>query len=228
MPRIDIRGVIVPDSHVWIYEWFGMDATSPKSVRQVLLEANGTDVEVVINSNGGDVMAGTEIYTILREYSGRVMIKIQSFAASAAAVIAMAGESEMSPVAQLMIHNVSSSAEGDNRDMEHMAEVLTNANKALASAFVEKTGKSEAEILELMAKETWFTAQQAVQEGFVDRVMFAESQVVTKNVQLAASHSNGLLPSSVIEYAMKYFNKHPAQAKAQAEYDFLIMEGKNK
>lgn len=225
MPRVDIRGVIVPDGDLWIYEWFGMDATAPKVVRQVLHEAKGADVEVVINSNGGDVMAGTEIYTVLREYAGRVLVKIQSFAASAAAVIAMAGESEMSPVAQLMIHNVSSYAEGDNQDMTHMAEVLSNANKALASAFVAKTGKSEADILDLMAKETWFTAEQAVKEGFVDRVMFTDTQTAKQPIQLAASHGSGLLPNTVIEYAKKHF-KQTAEARAKAEYDFLLLEGK--
>ena len=225
MPRIDIRGTIVPDNDLWIYEWFGIDATAPKLVRKALTDAKGGDVEVLINSGGGDVMAGTEIYTMLREYTGKVLIKIQSFAASAAAVISMAGESEMSPVAQLMIHNVSSYAAGDNRDMEHMAQVLENANKSLAAAFTAKTGKSEAEVLELMAKETWFTAEQAVKEGFVDRVMFAENSAATQPVKLAASYSN-LLPANVIEYARQHFNA--AGARAQAEYQYMIMEGKVK
>lgn len=228
MRQIDIRGVIVPDDDLWIYKWFGMDAVAPKIVRKALQEANGEPVEVLINSNGGDVFAGSEIFTILREYTGKVYIKIQSFAASAAAVIAMAGESEMSPVAQLMIHNVSSYASGDNRDMEHMAEVLGNANRAIAAAFVAKTGKSEAVILDLMARETWFTAEQAVKEGFVDRVMFDNSQTPGSPVQLAASHGTGLLPANVIEYAKKHFNKQTAEAKAKAEYEFLLLEGKIK
>ena len=225
MPRIDIRGTIVPDDDLWIYEWFGMEATAPKAVRKALADAKGGNVEVLINSGGGDVMAGTEIYTMLREYTGKVTIKIQSFAASAAAVISMAGESEMSPVAQLMIHNVSSYAAGDNRDMEHMAQVLENANRALASAFTAKTGKSEAEVLDLMAKETWFTAEQAVKEGFVDRVMFAENAAAPQPVKLAASFNN-LLPANVIEYARQHFNT--AGARAQAEYQYMIMEGKVK
>lgn len=229
MPRIDIRGVIVPDDDLWIYDWFGMDATAPKSIRQVLAEAKGETVEVVINSGGGDVMAGTEIYTALREYQGKVRIRIQSFAASAAAVIAMAGESEMSPVAQLMIHNVSSYAEGDNRDMEHMSQVLANANKALAAAFTAKSGKTEEEVLALMDRETWFTAEQAVQEGFVDRVMFTEDAQNNSPVKLAANHGSGLLPQNVIEYARAHFNNRTAPAQqAQAEYNYLLLKGETK
>lgn len=225
---IDIRGVIVPDDDKWIYDWFDITATCPKMVRDALKEANGEDMEVLLNSCGGDVWSGQEIYTILRAYSGKILIKIQSLAASATAVIAMAGESEISPVAQIMIHNVSSRARGDHRDMEHASEVLRNSDQALATAFVLKTGKSESEILNMMAKETWLTAEQAVKEGFVDRVMFQNSQALGKPMQLAASFDNGLLPINVIDYARKHFNKQTAEAKAEAQYEFLLLEGKIK
>ena len=228
MKQIDIRGVIVPDDDLWIYKWFDITATCPKMVRDALRDANGEDLEVLLNSNGGDVWSGQEIYTILRAYSGKIMIKIQSLAASATAVIAMAGESEISPVAQIMIHNVSSQASGDHRDMEHSSEVLRNSDQALATAFVLKTGKSESEILDMMAKETWLTAEQAVKEGFVDRIMFENSQTLGKPVQLAASYGNGLLPVNVIDYARKHFNNQTAKAKANAEYEFLLLEGKIK
>ena len=231
MPKIiDIRGVIVPDDDKWIYDWFEITATCPKMVREAMADANGEELEVIINSGGGNVWSGQEIYTILRSYTGRVLIKIQSMAASAAAVIAMAGESEISPVAQLMIHNVQGGARGDHNDMSHVAGVLENADSALAKAFVDKTGKPESEILALMEKETWFNAEQAVKEGFVDRVMFQNSQTLGKPVQLAASIGSGLLPVNVIDYARKHFNNPTAQAqeKARAEYEFLRLRGEVK
>lgn len=221
---IDIRGVIVPDDDYWIYEWFAITATCPRMVRDALKDANGDEVEVLLNSGGGDVQSGQEIYTILRGYSGKVLIKIQSMAASATAVIAMAGESEISPVAQIMIHNVSGGARGDHRVMEHTAEVLVNANKALAAAFILKTGKSEAAILAMMEKETWLTAEQAVKEGFVDRVMFQNPKPMETPIQLAASLSDGLLPANVMDYARKNFIRQSAKAKAEAQYNYMIME----
>ena len=227
MNVIDIRGVIVPDDDLWIYEWFEMTATSPKAVRDALDKAGGGHVVVTINSGGGDVRAGQEIYTLLREYPGSVQISIQSMAASAAAIIAMARVSEMSPVAQLMIHNVSSSARGDYRDMEHAAQVLRNSNQALAAALVEKTGKTEAEVLALMDRETWYTAQQAVEAGFVDRIAETNRQSTGGAMQLAASFGPGLLPAHAIEYAKAHF-KNNAAAKAEAEYEFLLMEVKTK
>ena len=224
--RISIAGVIVPDDDLRVYNLYGITATAPSSVRQALQDANGADVVVTINSGGGDVFAGDEIYTILREYPGHVLIRIQSMAASAAAIIAMARESEMSPVAQLMIHNVSSGARGDYREMDRASKRLRTANQAIAAAFVAKTGKSEAEILELMDNETWYSAQQAVADGFVDRIMDS-AQTAEKPMQLAASFGSGLLPPRVIEDAKAHL-KNTAQAIAEAEYNYLILEGKTK
>lgn len=226
MVQIEIRGVIVSDDDLWIYEWFEMAATSPQLVRDALANAAGDDVVVIINSNGGDVQAGQEMYTALRAYEGNVTIRVYSLAASAASVVAMAGTSEISPVAQLMIHNVSCIASGDHRDMEHTAQVLVSANEALAAAYVAKTGKSKDDVLALMAEETWFTAEQAVQEGFIDRIMFEEPQTAGQPMRLAAAYGADLLPQNVIEYAKKHFNKHQATAKAAAQYQYLILEGK--
>ena len=227
MRQIDIRGVIVPNDDQWVYDFFCIEATSPKIVGDVLTAAGGEDVTVVINSCGGDVTAGQEIYTLLRSYSGRVVIQIHSMAASAAAVIAMARESEISPVAQLMIHNVSTCAQGDYHDMEHAAEVLVNSNNALASAFCDKTGRAREEILAMMDRETWLTAQQAVEYGFVDRIMTPTAENGQKPLQLAAS-LGGLLPQKAIAYAKAHIRDNPAAAKAKAEYEFLILEGKAK
>ncbi|MBQ3503681.1 MAG: Clp protease ClpP [Oscillospiraceae bacterium] len=232
MPTIDIRGVIVPNNELFAYEWFGLDATAPKNVQQVLQEAKGDNVDVIINSNGGDVQAGVEIYTMLREYRGKVRIRIQSFAASAAAVISQAGESEMSPAGLFMIHNVSGGAKGDYRAMDHASQTLSTANHALAAAFAAKSGKTEKEVLELMDREAWFTAEQAVREGFVDRIMFTENSQNSNPVRLAASHGSGLLPQNVIEYARAHFNNRTGQhcdsAAAEAEYNYLLLKGETK
>lgn len=228
MVQIDIRGVIVPDGDVWIYDWLEIPATAPKSVRETLAKAGSEEVVVTINSTGGDVWAGQEMYTMLRDHPGRVTIKIQSVAFSAASVVAMARESEISPVAQLMIHNVSSYSSGDHRDMEHTAEVLRNSNQALAAAYVQKTGRPESEILDMMDHETWLTAQEAVEQGFVDRLMFSESATPAAPMQLAASFGPGLLSADVIQRMKQQLNRKPADANAKAHYEFLLLEGKNK
>ena len=171
MKVIPIKGTIVSNDDVWMYDWFGWDCTAPKNV---VLPETGEDIEVHINSGGGDVYAGSEIYTALRSYSGKVVVKIVGIAASAASVIAMAGDVvEISPTAQIMIHNVSSRVDGDHNTLLHEAGVLEGFNKSIANAYVDKTGKALDDLLDLMNKTTWFDAKSAVKEGFADRVMFS-------------------------------------------------------
>lgn len=171
MKVIPIKGTIVSNNDAWLYDWLDWECTAPKNV---VLPETGEDIEVHINSGGGDVYAGSEIYTALRAYSGKVVVKIVGIAASAASVIAMAGDIvEISPTAQIMIHNVSSRVGGDHNALLHEAGVLEGFNKSIANAYVDKTGKALDDLLDLMNKTTWFDAESAVNQGFADRIMFA-------------------------------------------------------
>lgn len=171
MKVIPIKGTIVSNDDAWLYDWLDWECTAPKNV---VLPETGEDIEVHINSGGGDVYAGSEIYTALRSYSGKVVVKIVGIAASAASVIAMAGDVvEISPTAQIMIHNVSSRVDGDHNTLLHEAGVLEGFNKSIANAYVDKTGKALEDLLDLMNKTTWFDAESAVNQGFADRIMFA-------------------------------------------------------
>lgn len=172
-----IKGAIVSNNDYPVYEWLDIEATSPKIVNEQLSEANGQPVEVDINSGGGEVFAGSEIYSALRTYSlngGRVTVNIVGLAASAASVIAMAGDVvRITPVGQIMIHNAHiNGASGDYRDMNHMSGVLKNVNQTLANAYRLKTGKTESELLSMLDEETWLTPEQALRHGFVDEILF--------------------------------------------------------
>lgn len=171
MATVDVRGDIVSNDDRWIYDWLEWDATSPKDIKTALDNLPpGEKLTVLVNSGGGSVIAGQEIYSMLKGRND-VEIQIQSMAGSAASVIAMANRSEISPVAMIMIHNVSmSGASGDYHDMQKNAEILKQMNTALASSYVSKTGKSQEEILKLMDHETWLTANQALEMGFVDAI----------------------------------------------------------
>ena len=139
------------------------------------------------------MFAGSEIYALLKDYPGNVTIRILGIAASAASVIAMAGDRVLiAPTAQIMIHNVSSLTTGDYRDHEHEAGVLKNYNKSIANAYMLKSGMSQEELLELMNKESWFTAQEAKELKLVDEIMFDNSYA------FAASASGQMLPREVI------------------------------
>lgn len=175
MAQINITGDIISNDDKWIYDWLEWDSTCPKDVKDILAAAEKDEaVDVIINSGGGSVLAGQEIYSALKD-DPRATVEVQSLAGSAASVIAMAAPCRMSPVAMMMIHNVSmSGASGDYHDMKKNSEILQRMNEALASAYTEKTGKSQDEILHLMDKETWLTANQCLEMGFADEVMKAQ------------------------------------------------------
>lgn len=222
--KVKIKGVIVSNDDKWVYEYFDVEAVSPKDVEAQLEKANGEELEIEINSGGGDVFAGSEIYTALKEYKGNIITKIPSIAASAASVIAMAANKVLiSPTAQIMIHNVSVyGGGGDYRDMEHYAEMLKNYNVSIANAYQLKTNMKQEELLDLMNKETWMNAQRAVELKFADEVMFDEGN------RLAASLGNGLLPQSVINKARNEINakKNNELVKvAQAKLNLLKLKG---
>lgn len=181
--QINVNGDIISNDDKWIYDWLEWDSTCPNDVKNALAtKSENEKLTVLVNSGGGSVMAGQEIYSLLRGRND-VEIKVQSLAGSAASVIAMANHCEISPVAMIMIHNVSmSGASGDYHDMQKNAEILRQMNTALASAYVAKTGKTSEEILKLMDRETWLTANQALEMGFVDRIIRDEKPLFMNNV----------------------------------------------
>lgn len=175
--KINIRGVLIPNDYKWYYDWFKEDATCPNDVQQVLdALQDGDEIEVYINSPGGVIDVGSEIYTLLRSFKDNIKIYITGEACSAASIVAMAGYCEMSPTALMMVHCVSSYAGGNHSDMEHMAEVLRTADKALCTAYTAKSGMPEKDALEMMEHETWLTAQQAYDKGLIDGIMFQEEE----------------------------------------------------
>lgn len=170
MVKIPIKGAVVSNDDADIYDWLGYDYASPRQVESVLNDADG-DVEVDIASGGGSVFAASEIYTMLKAYAGKVVVNIQGLAASAASVIAMAGdEVNMSPTSQMMIHKASTISMGNADDLDHDSKMLDVTDQSIVNAYEAKTGMSRDDILQMMAKETWMTAQDAVDKGFADNV----------------------------------------------------------
>lgn len=184
--RINIKGALIPSSYKWYYDWLKMETTCPRDVQKILDQVQaGDEIEVNINSPGGVVDVGSEIYTMLRAAAEKCNVKIYitGEADSAASIIAMASHCTMSPTALMMVHCVSVSGVSGNRSrMEHTAEMLSAADNALCTAYMEKTGMTREEALEMMEHETWMTAEQAKERGLVDAIMFESSKGNTELV----------------------------------------------
>ena len=159
-----LNGTIASES------WFDDDVT-PALFKSDLDSGKGP-ITVWINSPGGDVWAAAQIYNMRLSYDGKVTVKIDGLAASAASVIAMAGDEVLvSPVSMLMIHNPSTMAMGDKDDLAQAISMLDSVKDSILNAYVKKTGLSKNKLSKLMDDETWMDANKAVELGFADRVM---------------------------------------------------------
>lgn len=159
-----LNGTIAEES------WFDDDVT-PQLFKDELNAGNG-DITVWINSPGGDCVAAAQIYNMLSNYKGKVTVKIDGIAASAASVIAMAGDTVLvSPVSMLMIHNPATIAWGDHAEMQKAIDMLSEVKESIINAYVLKTGLSRPKLSHLMDAETWMDANKAVELGFADEIM---------------------------------------------------------
>ncbi|MCL1873363.1 MAG: Clp protease ClpP [Clostridiales bacterium] len=157
--------------------WWG-DEVTPAAFQKELLSGSG-DITVWINSPGGDVFAAAQIYNMLKEYPGKVTVKVDGLAASAASVIAMAGaEVLMSPVSYMVIHNPATIAIGDSEEMLRAKAMLDEIKEGIINAYEAKTGLERAEISHLMNEESLFNAKKAVDFGFADGILYADGTVM--------------------------------------------------
>lgn len=160
--------------------WYG-DEVTPKLFKDELNSGEG-DITVWINSPGGDVFAAAQIYNMLRDYKGSVTVKIDGLAASAASVIAVAGDTVlMSPVAMMMIHNPATLAIGNAKEMEKAIGMLNEVKESILNAYEDKTGLKRSKLSKMMDDETWFNAKKAVELGFADKILFAEDNEAKKD-----------------------------------------------
>ena len=173
--RVQLNGYVVPSEDQWLYDWFGIAAFSPAFVRQAVDDnPAGEDLELEINSVGGSVFAGFEIYSLLRAAKCNTVAMVQSLAASAASTVMVGCRRVLlSPVAQVMIHMPATYTEGNQRDHQESLQMLDSITQSILNGYQLRCGdKASRERLEsLMEAETWLPAQDAVELGLADAIM---------------------------------------------------------
>ena len=163
-------------AEIWIYEMIGEDfwtggGVTAKNFQKELSEIKASQIDLHINSPGGDVFDGIAIYNLIKQHPAKVTSYVDGLAASIASVIALAGDQiYMAENALFMIHNPYGMAFGESADMRKMADLLDTVRGSIVKAYVSKTGKPDTEIFPLMDSETWMTADEAVEFGFIDEV----------------------------------------------------------
>lgn len=185
--------------------WFD-DEITPQQFRDELNFGEG-DITVWINSPGGDVFAATEIYNMLKEYRGRVTVKIDALAASAASIVAMSGDTiEISPLGQIFLHDPETMAEGNVGEFNAAIQMLREIKEGIITIYEQRTHLPRAQISELMTAATWLNAKKSVELGFADKIIGEENPQ-----QIAASFSQRTVTNSL---ATAFRAKNAAEKKA--------------
>lgn len=207
--RIKMKGPLIPNNSQEVYDYYGLEAVSAKSITDSFPEDH-SDIVLEVNSNGGLVTVGSEIYTALKSYPGNVTVEVTGMAASAASVAIMGADKVLiSPTAQIMIHKaLYGYVSGNSDDLDKASNALKSSDQAIVNAYVAKTGLEESVIIDMMKNETFMSAEEAVEKGFADEVMSFEGR------EVVASFGTGMLPQAVIDdfFANKSSRKNEIKA----------------
>lgn len=216
---LTLNGTIAEES------WFDDDVT-PQIFKDELNSGTG-NITVWINSPGGDCVAAAQIYNMLMDYKGNVTVKIDGIAASAASVIAMAGNNVMmSPVSMLMIHNPATVAMGDHNEMQKAIEMLEEVKESIINAYEIKTGMSRAKLSHLMDFETWMNANKAVELGFADSIIEPDKKINEDEKEKSKASDSILFSRRAVSVALqnKLKSHYLANAGANTETDITDLE----
>lgn len=171
---------------VWIYDALGWPFISADEFAKDLDKIKADTILCRINSPGGNVFDGLAVMNSLKNHSAKVITRIEGLAASIASVVALAGdEVQINSGAMLMIHDPWIMTVGNEKELRHTADVLSQIGGNLRDIYCKKTGIDEAEIESLMASESWFTASECKQRGFVDTVLDGSAEAISNKFDLS-------------------------------------------
>jgi ATP-dependent Clp protease protease subunit len=213
-----IRALEVGDATITMFDvigedwWTGGGVTAQKVAKQ-LRAIGDRPVEVQINSPGGDMFEGIAIYNVLREHPQPITIKVMGMAASAASVIAMAGdEIQIGAASFIMIHNCWVLAIGNRHDMRETAEFLEPFDQAMTDLYAQRSGQKADDIAKWMDAETYMSGSQAISRGFADALLPADTVTVDEDAKAADQAVNEL---RAIELSLVHAGMTRKEARAR-------------
>jgi HK97 family phage major capsid protein len=195
--------------------WTGEGVTA-KGIQAELKAAGGKPILLYLNSPGGDAFEGVAIYNLLREYKGDITVRVLGMAASAASVIAMAGDTiEVGEAASIMIHSSWAVVIGNRADLRDAADMLDQLDRSVAEVYASRTGREVNDILRMMSDETWMFGQEAIDEAFADALMVPNEDKKDKRAKAATARPKAAhVPASVVHAAIG--NMHAGQVHMSA------------
>lgn len=217
--EIAIRGELVDNDSADLLRWYGWsDICCPSDVQNAVDNLpEGEELTLLINSPGGDMTVGTEIYSILRRCNRETTALVQGFAASAATLLLQgATRRNAEPGALICIHNPSLYAEGDYRDLGAAAESAGNAREAILDIYTQRATISREELGALMNRDIWISAKQAAESGLLDHVELYDGAEETESAAMVAS--TGSMPRITAKMRAE-FAAHRENEKERAKLE---------
>ena len=222
MYTLDLKGDVVDDELAQMYDAFDVNCIHPQEVTDFLQSANNQPVTINLNSYGGDVFAADDIYSQLQAYTGDVTVVIGGIAASAGSIVAMGSDKLlMSAPSILMIHRCAGDTNGNVNDLQKSIKVQQTIDKSIATAYSQKTGKTIDECLDLMNKETWLTADMALDMKLIDGI----TQPAKKAVAISNSLASLPNPKKVAKFVNMLNRKANKQHKNIVNAKLAILKG---
>lgn len=202
------------------YDWWTDGGITAKSVSDQLRRMRGQDVEIRINSPGGDMFEGIAIYNVLREHDGEILVKIMGMAASAASIIAMAGDTiKIGAASFIMIHNCWVIALGNRHELRETADWLAPFDQAMADVYAARTNQDVQDIVKWMDSETYMSGTTAIERGFADELLASESVMEDDEARAQAKEVHSVR-------AMEMSLMASGQSRSQARAHINKIKGK--
>lgn len=170
---------------IFVYDVIGSDKVNAEEFATMLADAGEAPLRLRLNSPGGSVWAGISMYSALKNYPGQTEVVIDGVAASAASVIAAGADKvSMAPQALQMIHQGWGAVVGNKVDLRATADILDKIDANMANIYADRSGKDAATIAEMMADETWFTADEAIAFGLADEILEPPAKETKANAKI--------------------------------------------
>lgn len=218
-PEMELYGYISE------YSWYEDDVTPKKFKEDLASKGGGKPIKLHIHSGGGDVWAASVMKAAIVDYPGKVTVQIDGLCASAATIVAMAGDViRMQESAYLMIHDPSTIFWGNIEDLKQALDSLKTCKDGIIDAYETRTGMPKDKLSKMMTAETWMTAREAQEMGFIDEVIAGAGQKMTMP---AAGFQNAILnyvnvPAALLAQTSEPEVKNEAAERFRAEIKLLV------
>lgn len=228
MPDVHLRGYLVGNDEADMLRWLGWrDITCPLDIQRALEAAGGESVTLLVSSPGGSVTVGTDIYSILRRYSGETTALVQGMSASASTV-AMTGCKRIvaEPGSILCYHNPSMDAGGTAGDHRNAAVSLDNVKESILNIYMTRTGKTREEVSALMDQDLLISPQQALEYGLIDAVEGLPDLEPEPVRFVAAASSYPRVTAQQRQAYQDYLAERAAQSERQNKADGILAKAR--